>query len=114
VITTDTGLQSTVITAGTGEKPAIEDTVVVHYTGKLIDGSKFESSYDHGEPARFPLGGVIPGWSQGVQLMSKGSKYTLWIPTELAYGAQPPTQAIKPNSALEFEVELVDIIKAKK
>jgi FKBP-type peptidyl-prolyl cis-trans isomerase len=114
IITTETGLQYKVITEGTGPKPALEDTVVVHYTGKLIDGTQFDSSVDRGEPAKFPLNAVIPGWSQGVQLMPKGSKYTMWIPAELGYGMNAPQGSqIKPNSALEFEVELIEVIKKK-
>ncbi|MDR2146854.1 MAG: FKBP-type peptidyl-prolyl cis-trans isomerase [Tannerella sp.] len=114
VITTETGLQYKVITEGTGEKPtSLEDTVLVHYTGKLLDGTVFDSSVDRGEPIKFALSQVIPGWSQGVLLMPKGSKYTMWIPSELAYGAQPAGQLIKANSTLEFEVELLDVIKKK-
>jgi FKBP-type peptidyl-prolyl cis-trans isomerase FkpA/FKBP-type peptidyl-prolyl cis-trans isomerase FklB len=113
VITTESGLQYKVITEGKGPKPALEDTVQVHYTGKLLDGTTFDSSVDRGEPVTFPLNGVIHGWSEGVQLMPKGSKYILWIPANLGYGANPPSQDIKPNSTLEFEVELLDIIKKK-
>ena len=111
VITTESGLQYKVITEGSGAKPAAIDTVVVHYVGKYLDGEQFDSSIDRGEPISFPLNGVIPGWSEGVQLMPIGSKYTLWIPSELAYGASHPS--IKPNSTLEFEVELLEIKKAK-
>ncbi|MDR1382009.1 MAG: FKBP-type peptidyl-prolyl cis-trans isomerase [Tannerella sp.] len=113
VITTESGLQYKVITEGTGQKPSLEDTVKVHYVGKLLDGTQFDSSVERGEPATFPLTGVIPGWSQGVQLMPVGSKYIMWIPADLAYGMQPPTQLIKPNSTLEFEVELLEVMKAK-
>jgi FKBP-type peptidyl-prolyl cis-trans isomerase FkpA/FKBP-type peptidyl-prolyl cis-trans isomerase FklB len=113
VITTQSGLQYKVITEGTGEKPAAEDTVKVHYTGKLLDGTVFDSSIERGEPISFPLNGVIPGWSEGVQLMPVGSKYMFWIPSDLAYGTQSPSQLIKPNSTLEFEVELLEVKKAK-
>jgi FKBP-type peptidyl-prolyl cis-trans isomerase FkpA/FKBP-type peptidyl-prolyl cis-trans isomerase FklB len=113
VITTPSGLQYKVIVEGTGSKPLLEDTVKVHYTGKLLDGTTFDSSVDRGEPAVFALGTVIRGWSEGVQLMPVGSKYIFWIPSDLAYGLQPPIQLIKPNSTLEFEVELLEIAKAK-
>jgi FKBP-type peptidyl-prolyl cis-trans isomerase len=111
VITTQSGLQYKVITEGTGPKPAAEDTVVVHYVGKYLDGTEFDSSIARGEPISFALDGVIPGWSEGVQLMPTGSKYILWIPSDLAYGASNPN--IQPNSTLEFEVELLEIKKAK-
>ncbi|MDR2145261.1 MAG: FKBP-type peptidyl-prolyl cis-trans isomerase [Tannerella sp.] len=111
VVTTESGLQYKVITEGTGEKPTLEDTVAVHYTGKLLDGTVFDSSVERGESARFPLNVVIPGWGEGVQLMSKGSKYILWIPSELAYGSQSTNPQIKPNSVLEFEIELLDVIR---
>jgi FKBP-type peptidyl-prolyl cis-trans isomerase FkpA/FKBP-type peptidyl-prolyl cis-trans isomerase FklB len=113
VITTQSGLQYKVITEGTGIKPLAEDTVKVHYTGKLLDGTVFDSSIERGEPISFPLTGVIRGWSEGVQLMPIGSKYVFWIPADLAYGMQPPIQLIKPNSTLEFEVELLEVMKAK-
>jgi FKBP-type peptidyl-prolyl cis-trans isomerase len=109
VITTESGLQYKVVTEGTGSKPTAEDVVKVHYTGKYLDGTKFDSSVDRGEPIEFPLGNVIPGWSEGVQLMPVGSKYILWIPSELAYG--PGGNGIRPNSTLEFEVELLEIVK---
>ena len=113
VITTESGLQYKVLTEGTGAKPSVEDNVRVHYVGKLLDGTTFDSTIDRGEPASFPLsGGVIAGWVEGVQLMSVGSKYMMWIPGELAYGLNPPqSQFIKPNSTLVFEVELLEIIK---
>lgn len=109
VITTPSGLQYKVEKEGTGPKPTADDQVKVHYTGKLIDGTKFESTLDQGEPAVFEVGRVIKGWTEGVQLMPVGSKYTFWIPAELAYGAQGAGRDIKPNSALIFEIELLGI-----
>jgi FKBP-type peptidyl-prolyl cis-trans isomerase len=114
VITTESGIQYKVITEGTGPKPAFEDTVQVHYTGKLLDGYKFDSSVDRGQPAKFVLDQVISGWREGVSLMPQGSKYQMWIPAELAYGMNPPPgSGIKPNSMLIFEIELLDIMKKK-
>ncbi len=109
VITTPSGLQYKVVTEGTGAKPTLEDVVKVHYTGKYLDGIVFDSSERHGGPAEFPLGGIIAGWQEGVQLMPVGSKYILWVPAELAYG--PGGNGIKPNSTLEFEIELLEIVK---
>jgi len=108
VMVTDSGLQYEVLTAAEGDKPAAEDTVKVHYHGTLIDGSVFDSSVDRGEPATFPLNRVIKGWTEGVQLMSVGSKFRFYIPSELAYGARA-TGKIKANSALIFDVELLSI-----
>ena len=99
-----------VLAAGTGAKPGIKDGVKVHYKGTLLDGKTFDSSYDRGQPAVMPLEGVIPGWSEGLQLMPVGSKYKFWIPAKLAYGEQAPPM-IGPNQVLVFEVELQDIIK---
>jgi len=109
VITTESGLQYEVITQGDGPKPAASDTVKVHYRGTLIDGSEFDSSYSRGQPIEFPLNGVIPGWTEGLQLMNTGSKYRLFIPSNLGYGTQGAGQQIPPNSTLIFEVELLDI-----
>ena len=111
VKTTASGLQYKVIKEGTGKKPAKENTVKVHYTGTTIDGKVFDSSVERGEPIEFPLAGVIAGWTEGVQLMSVGSKYTLYIPSNLAYGEQGAGQAIGPNETLIFYVELLDITK---
>lgn len=108
VTTTDSGLQYKVITAGNGAKPKATDTVTVHYTGKLIDGTEFDSSAKHGQPATFPLDGVIPGWTEVLQLMPQGSKWEVYIPSELAYGegGQGPIPA---SSTLIFEIELLEI-----
>lgn len=111
VTSTPSGLQYTVISEGTGPKPTLSSTVKVHYTGKLIDGTTFDSSVDRGEPIEFPLNGVIKGWTEGVQLMSKGSKYKFFIPADLAYGDRGAGNAIGPNETLVFEVELIDIVK---
>jgi FKBP-type peptidyl-prolyl cis-trans isomerase FkpA len=108
VQSTDSGLLYEVQVAGDGIKPKAEDTVTVHYTGTLIDGTKFDSSLDRGEPAVFPLNRVIPGWTEGVQLMNVGSKFKFVIPAELAYG-EMGAGTIPPNSTLVFEVELLDV-----
>jgi len=107
---TASGLQYKVITLGDGAKPKASDKVKVHYKGTLIDGTKFDSSYDRGTPAEFPLGNVIKGWTEGLQLMPVGSKYEFYIPSELAYGQRAP-QTIGPNQTLIFEVELLEIVK---
>ena len=110
VVTTESGLQYKVITEGTGAKPNADNMVKVHYTGKLLDGTVFDSSVERGEPIDLPLSGVIDGWTEGLLLMTVGSKYILWIPSDLAYG-ESGNQGIKPNSTLEFEVELLEIIE---
>jgi len=110
VTTTASGLQYEVITEGTGEKPTLTSTVRVNYEGTLIDGTVFDSSYKRNQPAEFAVNGVIPGWSEGVQLMSVGSTYRFVIPSELAYGANG-NQSIPPNATLIFKVELLDIVK---
>ena len=111
VTVTPSGLQYEVITAGTGAKPSASDTVRVHYVGTLLDGSKFDSSIDRGEPAEFGVNQVIAGWTEALHLMPVGSKYKLYIPAAIAYGSQGAGQAIPPNAALIFEVELLDIVK---
>lgn len=111
VFTTESGLQYQVITEGTGAKPTATDRVKVHYTGTLLDGTKFDSSLDRGEPTVFGVNQVIKGWTEGLQLMPVGSKYIFWIPSELAYGRQGAGRDIKPNSVLKFEVELLEIVK---
>jgi FKBP-type peptidyl-prolyl cis-trans isomerase FklB len=110
VKTTDSGLQYEVVTEGEGEKPEATSHVTVHYHGTLIDGTVFDSSVDRGEPTSFGVNQVIPGWTEALQLMNKGSKYRLYIPQELAYGANPhPGGAIEPYMALIFDVELIEI-----
>src|SRR5689334_25105457 len=108
VKTTASGLQYEVEKEGSGPKPKATDTVKVNYLGTKIDGTKFDSSYDRGQPATFPLNGVIKGWSEGLQLMPVGSKYKLYVPAELAYGENAPGP-IGPNATLIFEVELLGI-----
>ena len=112
VMTTASGLQYQVMSEGTGQKPKATDMVTVHYHGTTIDGTVFDSSVDRGEPASFGLNQVIPGWTEGVQLMNVGSKYKFFIPQELAYGEQSPSPVIKPFSTLVFEVELISIDSA--
>lgn len=111
VITTKSGLQYQVITQGKGTKPAKTDKVKVHYTGKLLDGTVFDSSVERKEPATFGVTQVIPGWVEGLQLMPVGSKYKFVIPAELAYGMRGSPPRIPPNSTLIFEVELLEIVK---
>lgn len=111
VVTTESGLQYIVMKDAEGPKPAATDKVMVHYHGTLIDGTVFDSSVDRGEPIDFALNGVIPGWTEGVQLMPVGSKFKFFIPSELAYGANPRQGPIGPNMALIFEVELLEIMK---
>ena len=111
VTTTESGLQYEIITEGTGEKPADTDQVRVHYHGTLIDGTVFDSSVDRGEPATFGVNQVIPGWTEALQLMPVGSKWKVFIPSDLGYGERGAGGDIGPNSTLIFEVELLEIIK---
>lgn len=108
---TASGLQYLVVTEGKGPKPVATDRVKVHYTGTLLDGTKFDSSVDRGQPAEFALNQVIPGWTEGLQLMPVGSKYTFWIPSNLAYGDRGTPGPIGPNATLKFDVELLEIVK---
>lgn len=109
VKTLPSGLQYKVITEGTGPKPTTTDTVVCNYRGTLINGTEFDSSYKRGEPATFPVGGVIKGWTEALQLMPVGSKWQLFVPSDLAYGERGAGAEIGPNSTLIFEVELISI-----
>lgn len=110
VVTLANGLQYKVVKAGSGAKPTAESTVKVHYSGSLIDGTVFDSSIERGEPVSFPVNGVIPGWTQALQLMPEGSKWNLYIPSDLAYGPGG-NRNIGPNETLLFEVELLEIQK---
>lgn len=105
---TDSGLQYEVLESGSGEKPAATDTVKVHYTGELLSGEVFDSSRERGEPVTFGLNQVIPGWTEGLQLMSEGARYKLYIPADLAYGPGG-NRAIGPNETLVFDVELLEV-----
>lgn len=109
VFTTESGLQYEPLSEGDGPMPVDTSRVTVHYHGTLVDGKVFDSSVDRGEPATFALNQVIPGWTEGLQLMSVGSKYKFYIPSELAYGQRPPSPTIPPNAVLIFEVELLSI-----
>ncbi len=111
VVTLPSGLQYKVVTQGTGAMPGPDDVVKVHYTGKTVDGIKFDSSYDRGEPAQFRVSTVIRGWVEGLQLMNEGSKLMLYIPYDLAYGERGAGNVIKPFETLIFEVELLEVIK---
>ena len=110
ITVTESGLQYEVVAKGDGEKPVPASTVRVHYHGTLIDGTTFDSSYERGQPAEFPVGGVIKGWTEALQLMEVGAKYRLYVPHELAYGDQGAGAAIAPYSTLIFDVELLDIL----
>ncbi|MGV8826958.1 MAG: FKBP-type peptidyl-prolyl cis-trans isomerase [Breznakibacter sp.] len=111
VVSTESGLQYQIMTAGTGVKPALTDRVKCHYHGTLIDGTVFDSSVERKEPAVFPVNGVIKGWTEALQMMPVGSKWKLFIPSELAYGEAGAGDKILPNSTLVFEVELIEIEK---
>lgn len=109
VKTLPSGLQYMVLKEGTGKSPSASDTVTTHYHGTLIDGTTFDSSYERGQPATFPVNGVIAGWTEALQLMKEGSKWRLFIPSGLAYGAQGAGDVIGPNSTLIFDVELLSV-----
>lgn len=109
--TTDSGLQYRVIEEGTGPSPGPNDTVSCHYEGKLINGEVFDSSYKRGEPVAFPVGGVIAGWTEALQMMKTGAKWELFLPPSIAYGTRGAPGAIGPNETLIFQVELLDIVK---
>lgn len=111
VVVLPSGLQYKVIKQGNGEKPTANDTVTVNYAGKLINGKEFDSSYKRGEPATFPVNGVIPGWTEALQLMKVGSVWELYIPSNLAYGSQGAGSDIGPNETLIFKVELLGVKK---
>ncbi|WP_096086463.1 FKBP-type peptidyl-prolyl cis-trans isomerase [Agaribacterium haliotis] len=110
ITVTDSGLQYEILVQGEGETPSASSTVKTHYHGTLIDGSVFDSSVERGQPAEFPVGGVIAGWTEALQLMPVGSKYRLYIPHNLAYGERGAGAQIAPFSALVFEVELLEIV----
>ncbi len=107
--TTASGLQYQVVTEGTGKKPSPTDRVTVHYTGRLIDGTMFDSSVERGQPATFGVNQVIAGWTEALQLMSEGSKWILYIPSELGYGARGAGGDIPPHAVLVFDVELIKV-----
>ena len=109
VVATASGLQYRVIETGEGRSPGSADTVVVHYVGRLIDGTEFDSSRDRGTPATFSLGGIIPGWQEALQLMHEGDVWEVVIPSELAYGARGAGTSIGPNETLVFEIELISV-----
>ena len=109
MITLPSGLQYQVLKEGNGRKPKATDTVKCHYEGMLVDGTMFDSSIQRGEPAEFPLNGVIRGWTEGLQLMQEGAKYRFFIPYHLGYGEQGAGAAIPPFAALIFDVELIEV-----
>lgn len=113
VKTLASGLQYKVIKPGTGKKPKSTDTVTTHYRGTLIDGTEFDSSYNRGQPATFPVHGVIPGWTEALQLMEEGAKWQLFVPSKLGYGERGAGQEIGPNATLIFEVELISVQEKK-
>jgi len=109
VTVTNSGLQYKVLEEGTGRQPSASDVVEVHYTGTLVDGTKFDSSRDRDETIEFPLSGVIPGWTEGVQLMKEGARYEFTIPSDLGYGERGAGGVIPPNATLIFDVELIAV-----
>ncbi|QBZ83049.1 FKBP-type 22 kDa peptidyl-prolyl cis-trans isomerase [Hydrogenovibrio crunogenus] len=110
IVVTESGLQYEILVEGEGDKPSAESVVSTHYHGMLVDGSVFDSSVERGQPAEFPVNRVIPGWTEALQMMPKGSKWRLYIPQDLAYGPQGSGGKIPPYSALIFDVELLDIV----
>jgi len=114
VVSLASGLQYKIIQEGKGKKPTADDNVVVHYKGTLLDGTVFDSSYKRGKPLTFPVNGVIPGWTEALQLMKAGSKWKLFIPAKLAYGKRGGGRVIGPNATLIFEVELIKVLDSKK
>lgn len=113
VVTLNSGLQYKVQRAGSGSSPKVDDLVTTHYRGRLIDGTEFDSSYKRGEPVQFPVNGVIPGWTEALQLMKPGAKWELFVPSELAYGEYGAGRVIGPNATLIFEVELISVDQAQ-
>ncbi|GGX71800.1 peptidyl-prolyl cis-trans isomerase [Tateyamaria omphalii] len=109
ITTTESGLQYQVVEEGSGDSPAETDTVTVHYEGRLLDETVFDSSIQRGEPASFPVNGVIRGWQEALQLMKPGAKWEVWIPSELAYGPQGAGRSIGPDEVLNFSIELISI-----
>lgn len=109
VVTTESGLQYKILDEGKGTSPQPDSTVDVHYRGTLVDGTEFDSSYSRGEPATFPVGNVIPGWTEALQMMKEGAKWEITVPAELAYAEQGAPPVIPPNAALIFEVELLKV-----
>ena len=109
VVKTDSGLLYRELRAGDGDSPTADQTVTVHYRGTLLDGTQFDSSYDRDQPATFPVGGVIPGWTEALQLMKPGAVWELFIPADLGYGNHGSPPAIPPGAALVFEVELLEV-----
>ena len=110
ITTTQSGLQYKVLVEGKGDSPTLGNSVSVHYTGRLLDGTVFDSSIERGEPAEFPVSGVIPGWTEALQLMKPGGKFEVWIPSALAYGERGAGADIGPNEVLNFEMELLAIV----
>ena len=111
VIVLDSGLQYKVLREGTGRSPSATDRVKTNYRGTLVDGTEFDSSYKRGQPAEFPVNRVIPGWTEALQLMKEGAKWELYIPPNLAYGTRGSPPRIPPNSALVFDIELIEVVK---